>query len=781
MAVSSMIAGFLQKIGDILTGFFAIIPQAIYFLYASMASIMDFFQLLFRKLVGLDTYYIQSVGEDSKIVTKQYAGDIITDMIEGVLGINKNYSAFNTVFWSMIIFGLIVLIIMTIITLIKAHYNYDAKKSSPAYILKSVFKAISAMVIIPITTIFGLYIGFAVFGALDTITTPSSGSALTSVFEPEAIQQLQSSTEPNAKIGSSEVLLYGSYDMFGEKEWANTETFSGIMFKACSPHSNRVRIGSYTVETAVRPETDDTDDTDEEGSGEDTPDEEMDTSQRGWESFGIFFTTSETNKTEIVASQIDFAFANNLTLTTEKTATIGGEAAVAVGTSLMYGPSLVFASGLNNVKSFSKFNVGLVWYYYNLWSFNFLVGFGGMFIAFTLFTNVLFGLMLRIIFSVALFLVYPPMVGIIPFDEGKAVKSWREQFMTQIISGYASVIAMNIVFLLMPIINNIKLFNVAVVDAIINMIIMLAALSMVKRFSDIVTKLVGVKDIGEVGAGIKKEGAPAVMKGIAATVGSASVANTLRKSVVGTNSFIPSLAGGGRKYRKYLKDEINATRAAKKKQWVEDAKAGNKKGGARWFNKEGEFRPTAWINKMLDTTGGTIAMGFLGLNIDPHRGEYQDIHTGEYDDEGNEIIMKDSRVVGEDALGNPIYEKRKKPLKRIKEGLLDMSKVGLKALGSITGAKNFIDKLDKNTSAVDIFKSGLNDLAYSLGTLRNPEMSADEKQALKRKFKTQKVKDDEAEEAQVNATLPTYTMDTRLSKQILRDIEQMVKILDDKK
>ena len=162
MAQSQLLASLWTKIGDIVAGFFAIIPQAMYFLYTSLASIIDLCQFIFRKLAGLETYYY---NDNIK------SGDILIDFIEGVLGINKQYSALNTVFWSLIIFGVIVLILMTILTLIKAHYNYDSEKSSPSYIIRKSVKAIFTMALVPLCTLFGLYLSQAMFKALDSITS----------------------------------------------------------------------------------------------------------------------------------------------------------------------------------------------------------------------------------------------------------------------------------------------------------------------------------------------------------------------------------------------------------------------------------------------------------------------------------------------------------------------------------------------------------------------------------------------------------------------------------
>ena len=46
----SMLNGVFDKIINIVTGFFAIIPQSLYFLFTTCASIVDLLQFLIRKL-----------------------------------------------------------------------------------------------------------------------------------------------------------------------------------------------------------------------------------------------------------------------------------------------------------------------------------------------------------------------------------------------------------------------------------------------------------------------------------------------------------------------------------------------------------------------------------------------------------------------------------------------------------------------------------------------------------------------------------------------------------
>ena len=718
-----MLGSIASKIGDILSGFFAIIPQTMYFLYASIASVLDMFQYVVRKLVGLDVYYVNGTEK---------TGDVVIDLIEGILGINKEYSALNTVFWSMIIFGVIVLVVMTILTIIKAHYNYDAKKSSPSYILKSTVKALVTMAVIPLCTIFGLYLGSALFTALDSITNQGTESALSKYYEQEAIDNFECSLSKD-----KQTKRYSSYDFFGAKEWSNTQTFSGLMFSVCANNGNRVRTGTYTVnkvEPTVDPET-----------GEETI---VNTSAGSWDNVGVFYTTSDTDKVERVASQIDYAFANNLTLAQRHSVQISGmsEAGIAMGTSLTYGPSATFAFGLINVKSFSKFNVGLVWYYYNLWAFNFILAIAAVAITITLFTNIIFGLLLRIIISGALFLVYPPLVGITPFDEGNAVKSWRKEFMSYIISAYATVVAMNIMFLILPAFQAISFFNNTFLDGIIQMLFIMAGLTMVKRFVSVLTNFIGAKNLDEIGAGLKSEATKPVMAGLNTTIGFGAKAVQLHR-------FGNKVAGGLEK--KITKDgkskkgkiAANIVKGVKRLPTAVPsamkfglAKGGKALGGKlvnAFQDKDSKLHKVGEnVNKALDNPILKFGLSRLGIPVDPNN-KYdtykKEVEVPDYDEDGNPQYVKDKdgkdtdelitkkvkvagqrRYVGTDADGKPKYEDKVSGLGQIKNAVVDLSKVSFGAVLDVLGAKKAAEDFYKNSKGLDMAKQEVNEFGKAI-------------------------------------------------------------------
>ena len=148
---------------------FDILPKTIYFLYACLASAVDAMQSLIRKLAGLDTYFRADTGA---AVTKT---DPLTEFVYGILGFGENssiYNALNTVFWSLAIFGLIVLVVTTMVAIIKSHYNEDTAQTNPWKYIYTAIKALLTFVIMPIIVIVGLQLTSFVLKTLDNINGP---------------------------------------------------------------------------------------------------------------------------------------------------------------------------------------------------------------------------------------------------------------------------------------------------------------------------------------------------------------------------------------------------------------------------------------------------------------------------------------------------------------------------------------------------------------------------------------------------------------------------------
>ena len=525
-----------DKLKNMFLGLFAIIPQFIYFLYASCASLLDALQYLIRKLAGLDVYYINGEAQH---------GDIVISFIRGILGIDKSasYSPLKTVFWSLVIFGCILLVLTTIFSIIKAHYNYDAKKSNPFTIIGQSLKSLALMAIVPITAVFGLYLSQIILQSLDTITSSSTAgqevftikdddgnviSSIADLFEGDYLENVDGS--------KSAIKSYASYDFFTAVAYTNNTTFSGVMFKTAAYNCNRVRSGTYSPASQK--------------------------SWSKWTNFGVFYSNANgTALKDNVADQIDYAFQNALTLKEDLRGDVGllpwakdknwdyleksGKEDTSLLTAYFYGFGALNLIGLNDVAVFSKFNVGLVYYYYDLWGFNYFLGFAGIIAFILILGNVVFGLMTRLIQLVVLFFVFPPLIGIAPLDDGNAFKAWRKQFISDVLMAYGAIVGMNLFLLILPFLNTISFFNIAVLDRIMNIFLMLAGLTMVKNLIKMISTFIGGSDANASGEETRKAVGDVGGKALATTVKAANVGLKVGKGAFGLMGNATAAAGRG--------------------------------------------------------------------------------------------------------------------------------------------------------------------------------------------------------------------------------------------
>lgn len=510
---------------DWIVGFFrellSLIPKAIYLLNSSLLSLIDFMQLLFRKLAGLDVYYITNDNGEAIATT----GDLLTNFIGGILGININgnesfdlidYSLLSTVFWSFVIFGLIILFISTLVAIIKSHYTYNEKSAKgPLPILATAGKAIVNMVAVPVIVILGLYLSQAILNALDQITAVGSddvvnlyGSENTSRY----LQQNITDSQGNQTyifydmFGFTGGIVYGvnipgtNIDEYFDQQMlglvaARTQPFSGSMFKVAGFNANRVRSGEYTINTPF---------TGNVGS-----------------TMELF--SNHGNDSDVLANMVDEAFANFLHLDGVYLMNFMTEEFYDTG---IYLPELeqfltIFTSPY--ICSFSKFNIGLVWYYYNLWNYNFIVGFGSVIVCVSIFLNIIMGLMSRLFMAIVLFLVMPPLAGLAPLDEGKAFGGWREAFMKQVLMAYGAVVGMNLVLLILPYVNEIDMFGIAIVDSLVQTLFIIVGLITIKAVISTLSQLIGAADANKTGDDMSKEVKSTIGKATAMTIGAAKL------------------------------------------------------------------------------------------------------------------------------------------------------------------------------------------------------------------------------------------------------------------
>lgn len=507
--------------------------KLLYYLYATLAAGVDAMQSLVRMLCGLEQYSMDT-GSGSTIET---TGDPLSNFILGVLGIGETsevYSALNTVFWSLAVFALIILAITTMVAMVKAHYNEDTQQTNPWTYIYTAGKAIFTFAFIPIVTIIGFQLTSFVLQTLDNITAGAGNSGqIVELYGTGGQNALRSNTDKNGRN------TYANYDMFGNLSPTSTTTFSGMLFNASMYGANRLRNGQVSVDQVASTM-----------NGLFAND-----SCSAYESL-----TNDVDRRAYVANQVDYAFANSLALSGSYS---WDNLKGVFEDTFIIGKLDPFKT--NSITGFYKFHASVIWAYYDLMQFNFIVGFAGVFTTFGIMLSIVLALVSRLIKGVALFLVYPTLLGIAPMDNFKAFKSWGTNFMQQIMMAFGSIIGINLLLLILPYVQNFKFFDdIDLLNYIMNVIMLVVGLVMAKDFMSMVSGFVGGADANQTGEGMKGDVSNKIKQGV--TGGARVVGGALRIGASAATAPIRAgkkIAKGVRSVKNWSQD-VHAKRIIKK-------------------------------------------------------------------------------------------------------------------------------------------------------------------------------------------------------------------------
>ncbi len=478
-----------------------VIPKFLYLVCTSLCSLLDAFQLLLRKVAGLDVYYVDGNAE---------TGDIALSFIKSLFESNPRFPAIKNAFWSLVILAVLLLVVVTIVSIIRQEYTKGKADNNKLTIIGQSIKSLFLFLIVPVSCIFGLMLSDIILKTLDNVTT--GGQVGSTLFSAEGAK----SNLVGEQTLSGEV-SYTYFDVFGFGNVTTTTTFSGVMFKTAAFEANRARLDKdFNGQTFVQR-----------------------VRNGSLSNFGIFnLATSD----EECAQMIDDAFANCVKLNSNNNKIVMGEMESTAGSGLW---------SLNDgteVVHLSKFRVSLVWYFYDLWRFNYLIGFAFIIVGLKLMFNIVLGLMKRIVEMTALFIISPPLIATMPLDDGKAFNKWRESFLSKALAAYGAIIGMNLIFLILPYLNQIHFFNesyLEILNLLISSLFIIVGLMTVEGFIGLMSKMVGADDVYKSGSEMSKKIGEATAKAgklTAAAVGVA-VAGPAFAGKLAFNKFANSNAG----------------------------------------------------------------------------------------------------------------------------------------------------------------------------------------------------------------------------------------------
>lgn len=165
-----------------------------------------------------------------------------------------------------------------------------------------------------------------------------------------------------------------------------------------------------------------------------------------------------------------------------------------------------------------KYNFVRVNDYYDMISINYIILWvGGVFLCYCL-VIITWGLLGRIFKMAILYAFSPAVLAVYPHDEGKAFKSWKDEFTKNATMGYTSVATLNIFYSILPVINRFDFYESGgFVNSFIQLLIMISAFMMVKDFLGTVAGWFGTGDAYKAGKDTYKsikDGAKVAGKGM---------------------------------------------------------------------------------------------------------------------------------------------------------------------------------------------------------------------------------------------------------------------------
>lgn len=407
------------------------VGNTLYQIAIQLLGILDFVQLLFKRLAGLDTHWYGGVGREE---------DILLSLFQSQAVINSLIA--------MTIVAIAMLIIATIVQIIRVEYTTEGAKNTKGGIIGSSFKALAMFMIVPIGSFMGIFISNQLLRSIEAATNPSGTSYIAgTIFVASA---------HNANRAKSSVERDSS--LFGILENVYTNIVQTIYGGGAGAIA-----GAFLVD----------------GEGN---------IAAGFNNNGAFTSTKSdpVEKRYDIAEKIDRAFANKME---NNNSNVIGKIGI-----------LDAESGYSDAFDYNNFH--LVSIYYEIGNINFLLLFAGSIMSIYFLYMAAFGMIMRLFKATALFIISPPVVALMPLDNGNAFKQWRTNFIGSIISAYGVVIALNIFFLIMPILENIKLFDPTGIKGILNygnnalvyLLFVIVGLMSVSKISKVISDVAGKGD-----------------------------------------------------------------------------------------------------------------------------------------------------------------------------------------------------------------------------------------------------------------------------------------------
>ena len=280
--------------------------------------------------------------------------------------------------------------------------------------------------------------------------------------------------------------------------------------------------------------------------------------------------------------------------------TIGGQFLITIGHDAYKGlieqsqAEAMFVSGELNYAKLS-----VVKQYYDITELNYVIGLLGSLVMLVMFVISAITFVQRIFDIVLLYIISPVSISTIPLDEGNRFKVWKDMLISKILSAYGIILVMNLFFLIIPQVYQIKFFDNSFQNGVVYILFLIGGSFAVTKASRVISQLTG---------------APATGGEMAQMIYNIRSALAFTRATKGVVNGIIGGAVGGSDYKKMRKqgktkgESLNASLHSTRNQRV--VQEGQKKSKAKQIGGFGTRLATLPAGILRDfSKGGLIQVG----------------------------------------------------------------------------------------------------------------------------------------------------------------------------
>lgn len=442
IVAAGIIVALIILIANFLPGAFSIIfGRLLYLMVLLLFQLCDLLQIVFRRLAGLDTYWIQgnaaasvssaSEGKTGDILISLFTSDVV---VEALI--------------SMTLFAVALLLIVTIVQIIRVEYTTEGSKNSKGTILGKAIKSFAMFILIPVVCFLGVFASNKILLSLDKASSQSGSTML-----------------------SGKIFLAGAADANVVRMGGTSEGFAHTGFIISTDESGKAMIDGDHLKNLKT-------------------------------SYFHSNKTSAEAKQNDLAKQVDEVMTRRYSIL--NSSTVDRNEALTVGDIRENRNSLTTITDGSYVH---YSNIEVVGYFYDYSEMNWFIFFVGTWFVLMSLIKASIGLIMRLYKGTALFIISPAVTALTPIDDGQAYKSWRKAFIGCVLGAYGYVVALNLLFQIMGVIDNIYIFPDSnpiyyTANRIIQCLMVLVGVNMLTDFSGLISGFIGAEDALKTGEGM---------------------------------------------------------------------------------------------------------------------------------------------------------------------------------------------------------------------------------------------------------------------------------------